>query len=640
MSSAADINAILAQFQQLATDLVSGAVDEINNAFSALGNSALYAYSPYEYQIPEAPIIGGIDIPAGPSQPVSPGIPKQPTIVDIGMNVPNPDFGVPPIDASQLPNFNFPTPPSSTAPTNLYGQAPGVSNPNEPNPPTLLPLPSSTLPYPTVNIPVAPVITPPTFTGSAPEDISTMTLDEYLGLLDRSYKKYSQMIPQMVQDNWMSWFRIMVNENPTIRQIDAIIQSYLTTGGGGIPAPIEEAIVTRATDRVAAEARRERMAVWEKTAAFGFNLPSGALMSGLKESRAKMAEAVSKVSLDVAQKNLEIEHDQMKFMITMGVELQKMLLGFAGDTAKTVAELNAQAIEMTKVNLQGMIAVYDMLVKVYLAKWEGYRAATEVYKAMWEGIEAQVRAYEAEIRAELAKTEVDKAVVDVLRTVAQANESIVQVYKTEVEAANLLLEADRIRIMAFEAQVRAYVAQVEAYRAQWEGYAAGVKGQQALADVYVAEVQGFKADTEAYAARVGAYGEQVRAYSAQVQAISEQNQTNLKAWSIEIDALFKAYSEQVRAYGLNWSALGEQMRASANVLGIQSEFLTKVYNVGLQIEIERAREHLATWREQLEAGLRAGEGLANASHVTANLAGAVLSGFTTFAGNLSTSQGT
>jgi len=139
---------------------------------------------------------------------------------------------------------------------------------------------------------------------------------------------------------------------------------------------------------------------------------------------------------------------------------------------------------------------------------------------------------------------------------------------------------------------------------------------------------------EAYRANVQAYGEQVRGFSAQVEAVSRQNEQSLKAWSIHTDGLLKAYSEDVRAYGANWSAIGEQMRATANVLGIQSEFLTKMYNVSLQIEIERAHEHFATWRQQLEAGLRAGEGLAHASNVAASMANSVLSGFTTFAGSL------
>jgi hypothetical protein len=38
-----------------------------------------------------------------------------------------------------------------------------------------------------------------------------------------------------------------------------------------------------------------------------------------------------------------------------------------------MVECNGQAIEMTKTVLQGMIEINNAIVKVYLAKWEGYR---------------------------------------------------------------------------------------------------------------------------------------------------------------------------------------------------------------------------------------------------------------------------
>jgi hypothetical protein len=632
-----DVNATLAEFKSIAEDLTGTARSEILKAFDSLGRSDLYAFKPYQYKLPSPPSVFPVPMPIGPQKPSSPGLPVEPTLVEVGMNVPSPTFGVAPTDKPTPPVIQLPSQPGD-APADFTGTAPTVATPSFPVKPALFALPSSTLPYPTVTIPTAPAFTPPTFEGVAPGDIATLTVDEYLTKLTDTYANYSTLIPALVQSNCFTWFRAMVGENPNIRKIDGIISSYLDTGGAGTPTPIEEAIVTRATDRVGAEARRKRMGVWEKVAAYGFSLPSGALMSGLKEERATMAEAVSKVATDVAIENLKLEHDHMKFMTQLGVELQKVLLSFAGETANTVTALNAQSIEMTKLVLTGLIEVNNIMVKVYLAKWEGFKAAVEVFRAKWMGIEAQIRAYEAQIRAELAKTEVNKSVVAVLEAMVHANQAVVAMYKTQVEAETAKIEADRVRVMAFEAIVRAYVAKVEAFRARWEGYRAAVEGQVAVSHVYESQVRGYTAEVEAYRANVQAYGEEVRGFSAQVEAISRQNETALKAWATHIDGLYRAYGEDVKAYGLNWSAIGEQMRAAANVLGIQSEFLTKMYNVSLTIEMENARDNLAQWEKRLEAGLRSSEGMVSGSHVAAQLAGAVLSGYTTFAGNLATSQ--
>jgi hypothetical protein len=58
-------------------------------------------------------------------------------------------------------------------------------------------------------------------------------------------------------------------------------------GGAGIPVPIEEAIVTRATDRLTCEYQRESAEVWDEMARKGLTLPSGALVSGRKAARAR-----------------------------------------------------------------------------------------------------------------------------------------------------------------------------------------------------------------------------------------------------------------------------------------------------------------------------------------------------------------
>src|SRR5574337_575667 len=99
-------------------------------------------------------------------------------------------------------------------------------------------------------------------------------------------------MPALVQANWITWFRAMLNENPLIDQLAATISGYLNTGGSGIPVPIEEAIVTRATDRVTVEGRRATMQVYTDAAKRGLTLPSGALLAGLVGIQRQLAAAV------------------------------------------------------------------------------------------------------------------------------------------------------------------------------------------------------------------------------------------------------------------------------------------------------------------------------------------------------------
>lgn len=635
MADTSAIQAIFDNQNTIAGQLLQTATDDMDKAFAALGSSTLYQYSPYQWQVPSAPIILGVPFPSGPARPGRPANPKDPALLPYATALPNPTFGIQPVYGLVPPLLTDPTQPGGE-PSDNIGSAPGVGSPSFPGLPGLLSLPSSALPYPFITIPNAPVFNTPVFDGVKPDDITTMTVQQYLDQLSTSYTNYSQLIPALVQNNTMAWFRVFLNENPNVRLLDNLITTYLSAGGTGIPTPIEEAIITRAVDRVTADNRRANAAVWENIGRRGLTLPSGALMAGLKEGRQLAAEATSKVVVDVAIKNLDLEHDHMKFMLGLGVELQKLLLGYATETAKVVLEANGQAVDLTKLVLNGMIEANNMIVKVYLAKWEGYKAAVEVFRAKWMAVEMQIRVYEAQIKAEMAKTEINKNVVEVLRVIVEANKALVEQYKIQVDAETAKIETDRVRVMAYEAQVRGYVAKVEAWKVRWDGYRAQLEGNVAKSKVFESQNMGYEAQVRGYAAGITAYTAQVQGYTASVEATSRQNEAALKAFTVQLDGLLRAYGEDVKAYGANWNAIGEQMRASANVLGIQAEFATKSYSTQVQIDTERAREHLAIWRSQLEAGLHAAASMTGAADAAGRLAGSALNGLSAFAGTLAT----
>jgi hypothetical protein len=632
----AAIEELFNQQVQTGQQLITDARADIENTFAALGNSSIYDYTPYEWQVPSPPIIGPLPSLTGPSPPGAPSDPKEPTLKEFG-SIPNPVYGTQPINSLHPPTITFPGQPQGE-PTDSTGQAPGVSIPVFPTAPPLIAVPDAALPYPYITIPNAPIFTPPAFDGVKPDDIQTITLAEYLQKLADAYAQYSTQMPALIQNNTMAWFRAFIAENPNVRILDGMVTSYLNTGGTGIPLPLEEAIITRAVDRVTNESRRAQARVWETVSQRGLVLASGALMSGLKEARAVAQEATSKVAVDVAIKNLDLEHDHMKFMLTLGRELQTMLLNFANDTGKIVTEINGQAIELTKTVLTGMIEINNANVRIYTAKWEGYRAAVEVFKARWMAIESQIRVYEAQIKAELAKVEVNKATVELINAIVNANHAIVLLYKTQIDAETAKLEADRVRVMAYTASVQGYVAKIEAYKARWEGYSAAVNGQLAIANVYKAQVEGFTADVNAYKAGVEAYVAQVQGATASINAIATQNEENLKAWSTELDGKLRGYVARTQGYSEQWKAIGEQARAGANITGIQSEFLSKMYTSQVQVDIERAREHMAQWRQQLEASLQASQAMVQTSQVAGQLASSTMNGLTAFAGTLATSS--
>lgn len=631
----AELDTIFQTQLTTAQNFQSQAQDALTQAYAVFQDPSIFKYDPYQWQTNQAPIVNFDPTYVIPQRPVRGSLPKTPVLLAFPKALDNPKFKEPAAFTTQSPIIDFPQQPSGE-PTDTIGATPTIYSPVFPGGPNLLALPSTALPYPKVTIPTAPVLTLPVFTGVTPSDIVPISLQDYLDKLTSSYASYAQTIPDLVQANWIKWFRAMLAENPLIDKLATTISNYIDNGGSGIPVPIEEAIVTRATDRVSAEQRRATVQVYEDAAKRGLTLPSGAMLAGLKGARQSAAEANSKVATDVAIKNLELEHAHMQFMMNLGVELERWVLGFASDTAKTVAECNAQAIEITKQILAGMIAVNDAIVRIYLAKWEGYKAGVEVYRAQLSAIETQVHIYEAEIRAELAKTEINKATVEILTAIVGANRALAEVFKVQVDAETSKVEASRVQVLAFEATVRAYAARVEAFRAKWQGFAAAVEGQVAKSRVYESQVNAYRARVDAFRAEIDAYSALVRGQAEQVNATARQNEANLKAWSIQIDETLKAYTADVDAFGKNWTAIAEQLRGGAQVAQIMGEFAYKAYETEINIDTERSRETLSQWHSKLEATLQAGQGLTQIAQTTANLAGSALNGVTAFAGGLAT----
>jgi hypothetical protein len=627
----ADPASILDDHNQLAKDLVDKATEAITSAAAALSESGIYTYSPYQFTDIDTNFLGGPDTSIHtPVRPKEPNLDKLPKVQTVPTDVPTFNTTLT-LTAPSQPTVTVPTAPAPSLPATL--QAPtSQALLFLPSAPSLVPLGDTQLPYPTISVPTAPVWSNPTFTGVAPAPLQQISMSDYLQKLTDTYASYSTIIPALVQSNWRAWYQLLLSDHPMIGTLTGILNTYFAAGGAGIPLTIEDGIVTRAQDRIAGEARRARMKVWEEMDKRGLWMPSGALTSGLKEAAQKESEDTSKVVTDVAIKQLDLEHDHMKYMMKLGQELEANLLDASMQLAKVNTELNAQAIDITKTVLTGMIEINKAMVAIYLAQWEGYKAAVAFYQTQIQAIESQVRLYEAQIRAELAKTEINKSKVDVLNALANANRALVEMYKTQIEGETAKLEVDRVKAQIFEAQTRAYVGQIEAYRAQWDGYKASVEGQVAVANVYTAQVQGYKAQVEAFTARAQAYESQVRAVGVRAQAVATSNKAQLDAWTAQADGQLKAFGYEMDAYRIEWSAAVERMKIQSTYWQLSVEEIRAHNSTHLQQQLEAGREHLAQWTAQLEGALRAAQGLTSVAQVATGLASSAMAGVTSFAG--------
>lgn len=628
--AASDPEAILIEHEKMAQDLLGSASGAIQNAAGALANSASLGFTPFQFMYPSMSFGSPNKTIEEPKKPTTPKLRAIPIVQTIPTDIPS-FTQVFAETAPHPPNIAVPTVPNPNLPAEFTPPA-GQQELNLPNQPNLLPISETGLPFPSINIPGSPTINDPVFAGQAPADPTTITLAEYLAQLTTSYAQYSSMLPDLIKSNWRTWYAILLADHPQIAQLQGILNTYFVTGGAGIPVPIEIAIATRAGSRVAGEQRRARAKVYDAMDKAGLFLPSGTLLAGLKESAQLESEAASKVITDVAIKNLDLEHDHMKFMLELGVKLESTLIDASLGIAKVLTEINGQAIEITKTILNGMVEINKIIVQIYLAKWEGYKAAVEVYRAQIAANDARIRVYEAQIRAELAKTEVNKSFVDMIQALAQANTAIVAMYKTQIEGETAKLEIDRIRVLIYEAQMRGYVGQVEAYKARWEGYTAEVNGQLAQSKLFESQMLGFKGSIDAFVAQANAYESRTRGLAVRADAVSKTNAALLSSWTAEADGVLKSFGYDMESYKTQWLVEVERLKIEASYWAVGMETIRAFNSTNAQLQMEMGREHLTQWVQQLEGNLRAAQGLGSLAGVSGSLAASVLAGVTSFAG--------
>lgn len=642
MPSILDPAEILQMHKQYADEFAQLAQSGLTGAFSALSQSGLFDYNPALVSI-KFPTFGQPkSVGTLPVLPTLPTIPDAPDLKDF-VDIPNPHFPTAPNDSlGSVPGFFAPVKPATGTPDFNVTPPTIPAAPTMPDVPAYLALPSLILPYPTVDVPTAPTLVTPVFEGQRPQDITMPDADVLVDHFRTEQNDHRNLLPAYAKANADAWLADKVPEYASIRaQINGILLNYtneVSGGGAGIPENVERGILSRAQAKAA-----DAMVSAINTAATnigkkGFTIPGGALLAVVKQGALAAGSTEADAAVQLATKNLELEQNNFQFMLKIGADLQAKVLDVFTSWMQLSVQMDANAISAAKEIVATYLGAYNLQVMVYKAMWDGYTADAEVLKARIAALNSQVQLYEAEIRAELAKTEINKAQVAVLQAVADVNRSLADTYKAQVDAATATLEVARLQTSIFEMRVRAYASQVGAYEARWNAYRAEVDGE-------LAKFRGYEAQANSLTARVTAYRAQVDAAVAQIdglakinEAVGQRNDATIKVYSTQADIAIKNFDAQVAGYTAESNAIVQQAQIEVEYWRANANLIFQEFNAALNQTFEYAREQMNLFRAQMEAAISAANGLAQASNVAGNLAGGAMTGLTSFAGTLVSSQ--
>ena len=637
--------ALLEIHKGYADEFTSLASSGLLAAFAQLANSGMFDYTPTAISI-NMPTFGrpntNIDTPLPPDSPEMPELGPLKNLTELPNIDPGPVPNVP-SSLTNIPAYNAPAVPSTSPPT--LGVSPPLmpAAPNMPAPPTYIPIGVLQLPYPNITLPEAPVITMPAFEGKRPADITVPDPETMVSIYKAELAANRVAIPQYVRDNADILLAKYAPEYHTIRaQINSLIIGYTnpTTGGGaGIPAHIETAIMTRARGRNAEETLAALDAATSQLGKAGYSMPPLSLQGVIRDVTAKLGDANVRASTDVAIKNLEMEQKHMEFMVKLGADFEMKVLETLTNWLELALKMDQQALAVAKEILAAYLGAYNLQVMVYKALWEGYATDAAVYKTRIEAVEAQIRVYEAALKAELAKLEINKQTVEILTACVNMNKVLAETYKAQIEAAMAPLEIAKLQNQIYETQVRAYAAEVQAYEAMWKAYTAQVEGELGQYKAYTAQAEVYTAQMRGYTARVESLNAQLNAKVEYNKGIGQHNNVVLEEFSKKSDVQLKIFERNISAYDVESKVAIQQTNIELEYWRTTSNLIFQEFNVATQQVFEYAREQMNLFRGQMEAAIQAGNGLAMAANVAGNLAGGAMTGLSTFAGNLVTSQG-
>lgn len=555
---AVDISAVIAAAENRATTMA----EEAKRALSGIGTIAAVGLPENpEISLPElalpvlpsAPIISGVSVPSISSKP------NAPQVATI-----NPSFD------------SAPTAPSMSVPTVTAPSKPGALrtfNAVAPNVNLGVALPTAPAAFagtaptaPTITLPSKPTRATPNFTGVAP--VLTASTPDAVLEMENSYRAASPLMISTLESQLDARLaKINPMYNTQLARIEAKLAEYIDNPNGtGLTPAVENAIYERSRAKVNAETRRVQSDALLTAARRGFTLPDGALSSALQQARQAGADNNAKASVEIAVMQAEMQQKNMQFALSLSADLRKNAVSAALAYHQNLVTINGQAIQYSQAIVAALVETFDIQVKAFTAKLDGYRADASVFETLVRASMAEIEVYKAEISAVSALVDMDTNKVRMYQAQIEAHQSAVTTYGKNIDAIVAVANLERIKLDAFKANVEAYAAESQAKSSEWQAYSAAWNGEESKIKAFLAQAQVYSAQVEGY--RAGVMGE-----SARVQAIGASNSAELNA-----------YEAAVRAYGAEAQANASIVAASINA----QNSLVNAYQVGSQSAIALA----------------------------------------------------
>lgn len=623
------VESITADARGYAANIVSQAVSAMGAATQAVQQVGFIVPGNVSVTLPAAPS-GTLDLTLPEFSPVDLVLPASPGAAPTFQDISNFEAGNAPLLTATPPTIDLPTQPSQLA--GFTEAAPSI------NTSIAFPDPPSELLHPILDAPVLPnrdepdkpqtlipsfTATAPTGMPDAPSDLTASFDAAYRNAAPSTITMLNGQVDAFIAKNNPRYFEQMA-------AIEAQLAKYLQ-GGTGLNADVENAIYERARSKNSAEARRVRDATYAESAARGFTVPGGAVMSAIQQARQAGADNNATAAREIVVMQAQMEQQNLQFAVTASTGLRQSILSASLNYHQNLIGINGQALDYAKTVLSSIIEMYNAGVRAFGAKLDAYRAEAAVYDTKLKAAMAGIEVYRAEIDALQAMVNVDRAKVEVYQARIGVLNTLANVYRSQIDAVVGRTSLEKLKLEVFQARVQTYATQVQAKNSEWQGYTAAIEGQTAKAKIFSLQV-------EAYGAQIIGYKATIEGKSAAVQSQALTNKARAEQYS----SMLSGYSAVVQATGEVARTKLENQRQTVIAFSAQAQAAVAKAHVSLgyydsaaRVAIKNAELKMTTQIQEAESRRAYGNTIASLStsnaHTLTGAANAAMSGMNTLA---------
>lgn len=598
-----------AQFSQMRLDIAN------------IGSAAII--TPGSANLPAVPVIPDtVDVPNLPTidlvLPTAPG--AMPTFQEISAI----EVGIIPELTATAPTLTIPSLPSQLGEFNV--SAPAIETTFVfPNAPTALDIEVLAPTLAEHTMPAAPTVALPSFDATAPTGIG----DAPTNLAAQLVANYRDLAPQLVTSIEAGMNAMLLRYNPQFHaqkaSLDAQLARYLA-GGTGLTPAVENAIYERSRSKQAAEALRASDAAFDQMAGRGWTVPGASVAASVRASRQAAADNNAAAAREIVVMQAEYEQKNLQFAVTTGATLHTAALSSAIAYYQGLISINGMALDGAKAMVGLVVEVYNLSVRAFEARLNGYRAEAAVLETRLKLSMADLERYRAELDGVKTLTDIDQTKVAIYRARIASQEALAGVFKTRIEAVVAQASLQRLKLDLYKTQAEGFAITAQIKEFEYKAFTALMSGNEQLVKVYQARIDAYNSVLSGIKIKSNTQVEVVRAQALTIQSKLDAYKAEVQTYGVRVDA--EKGVAQVKL---------ENQRQVLNAVEIQNkttiartQLAASIYEAQSKIIIEQVRldiEALLRSAEQRIQQLRAVAEMGTASGgVYGNMAGAALSG--------------